>query len=165
MAQQKGVGLIEVMVGVLIFIGGISAVAGMQTKSLQATHDTIQRSQAFWMVNTVAELIRLNPEGLDSSTYQTKALEASTDLSSYCQGFPVQCIGASCSSDQMAAFDIHNLMCSNVDNLIEPLINIECGASCNRGAPVVITISWRSRAAEQGVLATRQKVEFRYNRN
>ncbi|WP_419835921.1 type IV pilus modification protein PilV [Endozoicomonas atrinae] len=163
MIRQKGVGLIEVMVGVLIFVGGVMAVAGMQSKAIRTNHDAIQRSQAVWMANATAELMKLNPAGLASSAYQNAASSASSNLTSFCQGAP-QCIGATCSSDQMAEFDIHNLMCSSVNTIIEPRIEIECSGSCGPTDKVKILISWKSRGSDSGVL-DRQNVEFRYNRN
>ncbi|USE37534.1 type IV pilus modification protein PilV [Endozoicomonas sp. SCSIO W0465] len=163
--RQKGIGLIEVMIGVLIFVGGVMAIAGMQTKAIQTNHDAIQRSQAVWMANAAAELMKLNPAGLASSAYQTAASRASANLNAYCPAAPPQCIGSTCSSDQMAEFDIHDLMCSSVNTIIEPRIEIECNASCGPTDKVRIQISWGSRRAEQGALADRQLVEFRYNRN
>ena len=163
--RQKGVGLIEVMVGVLIFVGGVMAVAGMQSKAIRTNHDAIQRSQAVWMANATAELMKLNPAGLASSAYQNAASRASSNLNSYCPVAPPPCIGSTCSSDQMAEFDVHNLMCSSVNTIIEPRIEIECSGSCGPTDKVKILISWGARGSEKGVLADRQQVEFRYNRN
>jgi|GEM_PF-4264121 len=164
-SQQKGVGLVEVMVGVLIFVGGVLAVAGMHSQALRSTHDSIQRSQALWLANAAAELMKLNPAGLGSASYQAAAVAASNNLSSYCASTPVQCIGNSCSANQMAAFDVHELMCKNANDMINPSIAINCAAPCSSGASVRIAIGWDSRGAEQGVLATRQQVEFSYKRN
>ena len=164
-SRQKGVGLIEVMVGVLIFVGGVIAVAGMHSQALRSTHDSIQRSQALWLANAAAELMKLNPAGLGSSSYQVAAASASNNLSSYCASTPAQCIGTSCTANQMAAFDVHELMCKNANDIINPSIAIDCPAPCGSGASVRIAIGWDSRGAEQGTLATRQQVEFSYNRN
>lgn len=170
--RQKGVGLIEVMIGVLIFVGGVMAVTGMQTQAIRTTHDTMQRSQAVWLANAAAELMKLNPGGLDSSTYQTAAATASADLDAYCLVVPATCIGTVCTPAQMADFDIHDLMCrnandinNNVSGIINPGITINCAAPCNQGDQVTITITWDSRGATAGVLAATQRVNFAYTRN
>ncbi len=164
-SRQKGVGLIEVMVGVLIFVSGVIAVAGMHSQALRSTHDSIQRSQALWLANAAAELMKLNPSGLNSSSYQAAAVSASNKLSSYCSSWPVQCIGASCTPNQMATFDMHELMCKNANDIINPTIAINCPPPCASGAIVRIAVGWDSRGAQQGILAARQKIEFSFNRN
>lgn len=165
LSRQKGIGLIEVMIGVLIFVGGVMAVAGMQSQAIRVTHDSLQRSQAVWLANATAELMKLNPAGLESSGYQTAATTASADIAAYCPVIPTQCIGTACTPGQMAAFDVHDLMCRNANDIINPTIVINCPAPCASGAVVTITIAWDSRGAEQGVLAVRQQVGFTYNRN
>ncbi|WP_257286388.1 type IV pilus modification protein PilV [Endozoicomonas sp. SESOKO1] len=163
--RQAGIGLVEVMIGVIIFVGGVMAVTGMQSQAIRANHDTIQRSQAVWMANATAELMRLNPTGLTNSAYQRESSRASANLGAYCQGSPPRCIGSTCNPDQMAAFDIHGLMCTGADTMIEPRIDISCVGSCGATDKVSILISWSARGSEKGVLADRQQFEFRYNRN
>ena len=163
--RQKGVGLIEVMVGVLIFVGGVMAVAGMQSHGLRSTYDSIQRSQAVWLANATAELTRMNPSGLANFAYQSTATNASNNLANFCASLPVQCIGTSCSPIQMATFDVHELMCKNANEIINPTMTIDCPAPCRSGASVRIAIGWDSRRAEQGVLADRQQVELSIKRN
>ncbi|WP_422462839.1 type IV pilus modification protein PilV [Endozoicomonas sp. ALB115] len=163
--RQKGIGIVEVMVGVLIFAGGVIAVTGMQSQAIRANHDAIQRSQAVWMVNAAAEVMRLNPAGLANSAYQRESSNASANLGSYCQASPPRCIGTTCNADQMAAFDIHGLMCSSANIVIEPRIDISCDGSCLPTDKVRVLISWAARGTEKGVLGDRQQVEFRYVRN
>lgn len=163
--RQKGIGLVEVMIGVLIFVGGVMAIAGMHSKAIRTNHDAIQRSQAVWMANAAAELMKLNPAGLANSAYQREASRASSNLGVYCQASTPHCIGTTCNPDQMAAFDIHGLMCSSVNTMIEPEIDVDCDGSCGPTDKVKILISWSARGSAKGVLADRQQVEFRYNRN
>ena len=163
--RQKGVGLIEVMVAVLIFVGGVMAVAGMQSQGLRSTYDSIQRSQAVWLANATAELTRMNPSGLANFAYQSTATNASNNMANFCASMPVQCIGTSCSPNQMASFDVHELMCKNANEIINPTMTIHCPAPCPSGASVRIAIAWDSRWAEQGVRADRQQVELSIKRN
>ncbi|WP_257295274.1 type IV pilus modification protein PilV [Endozoicomonas sp. YOMI1] len=161
--RQKGIGLVEVMIGVLIFAGGVMALTGMQSQAIRANHDAIQRSQAVWMANATAELMRLNPDGLP--TYVRESSAASANLDSFCQGSPPYCIGTTCDADLMASFDMHGLMCSSANTMIEPKMDIQCYGSCGPTDKVTILVSWGARGSEKGVLEDRQQVKFRYNRN
>ncbi|MBO9481367.1 type IV pilus modification protein PilV [Salinisphaera sp. G21_0] len=161
--RQKGIGLVEVMIGVLIFAGGVMAVTGMQSQAIRANHDAIQRSQAVWMANAAAELMRLNPAGLP--TYVRESSVASANLDAFCQGSPPYCIGTTCAADLMASFDMYGLMCSSANTMIEPKMDIQCDGSCGPTDKVRILVSWGARGSEKGVLADRQQVELRYNRN
>ena len=160
--NQQGIGLIEVMIAVFIFIGSVMAVNGMQTQALRVTHDSLQRSHATWVANAAVELMRLNPDGLNSSIYQTEAHTAST-VTPYCSIPPKNCIGATCSSSEMAQFDIFDLMCNGAANLINPNISINCTASCTQGDLVTFTINWDSRGAALG--AAQQELTLSYLRN
>ena len=163
--RQKGVGLIEVMVGVLIFVGGVMAVASMHSQAMRSTHDSIQRSQALWLANAAAELMKLNPAGLSNNAYQSVAESANKNMASFCSRRPVQCIGTSCTPNQMASFDVHDLMCKSSNAIINPAIAISCPSPCRPGAVVRVVIAWESRGSEKGVLATRQRVAFNFKRN
>ncbi|WP_257266803.1 type IV pilus modification protein PilV [Endozoicomonas sp. ONNA2] len=160
--RQKGMGLVEVMIGVLIFAGGVMAVTGMQSQAIRANHDAIQRSQAVWMANATAELMRLNSNGLPTYVRESSA---TANLGSFCQGFPPNCTGATCTADLMASFDLYGLMCSSANTMIEPKMDIQCDGSCGPTDKVTILVSWGARGSEKGVLADRQQVELRYNRN
>jgi type IV pilus assembly protein PilV len=58
--KQKGVGLIEVMVTVLILSTSLLALAALQNRSLQYNHEAYLRSQANILAYDLMDRIRLN---------------------------------------------------------------------------------------------------------
>ena len=69
LAHQKGATLIEILISILLLSLGMMAVAGMQAYSIAAQNNAIYRSVASTMANELAELIRLNPAGLNAGNY------------------------------------------------------------------------------------------------
>lgn len=161
---QRGVGLIEVLISMLIFLLGVLGVAGLQGQAIRVTHDSLQRSQAVWMANEIAERMKVNTDGLDSNMYQTLATTASTDITAYCALPPASCIGTSCSADQMAAYDVYDLMCKNM-GIINPQLTITCSTTpCAAGTLISVGVSWDSRGATGGIYSTRQQLSLNMRR-
>ena len=160
--QEKGFGLIEILISLLIFSLGILGVAGMQGQALRLTQDSLQRSQAVWMAYDLAERMWANPEGLEAGNrYQTTALSAATaGAASYCAGPPpTSCIGSTCTSNQMVDYDIFDLICNN-PGIVNPQLALTCTATpCIDGA-VTIDVSWDARGAVGGVFSGRQNLSI-----
>lgn len=64
--QQKGVGLIEVLVTVLIMGTSLLALGALQSRSLQLNHSAYLRSQANVMVYDILDRMRINAEAYTS---------------------------------------------------------------------------------------------------
>ena len=62
-SRQKGVGLMEVLVAMLILAIAILGYAALQVKATAATEESMKRSDALILLNGLAEKIRLNPTG------------------------------------------------------------------------------------------------------
>lgn len=111
-AGQRGSSLIEVLISVLLISLGMLAVAGMQAYSLAGQRNAANRAIASSMANELAELIRLNPTGLNAANYNIQF------LSTQVPGPPVvaTCVGSTPPNDgqypfcntaaSLAAFDI-----------------------------------------------------------
>lgn len=69
LAHQRGATLIEILISILLLSLGMMAVAGMQAYSIAAQNNAVYRSVASTMANELAELIRLNPAGLNAGNY------------------------------------------------------------------------------------------------
>jgi type IV pilus assembly protein PilV len=59
-ARQKGFGLIEILVALLILAIGLLGMASLQTTSLQQTTGSQTRTQAILLANDIVERIRAN---------------------------------------------------------------------------------------------------------
>jgi type IV pilus assembly protein PilV len=67
--RQRGASLLEVLVAMLLLSFGMLALAGMQAYSVAAQKNAANRAIASALAGELAELIRLNPDGLATKKY------------------------------------------------------------------------------------------------
>lgn len=60
--RQRGVSLLEVMVSVLVLGIGLLGVAALQTSSMRNTNSALEKTMAVILTDTLAELLRANPD-------------------------------------------------------------------------------------------------------
>jgi type IV pilus assembly protein PilV len=101
--RERGVGLIEVLVALLVLSVGILAVIGMQISGKQANYDAVQRTTASHLAMDMVERMRANPTAL--SSYVTGALLGAGSLSAPARACDSS--GTSCTPAQMAAADLY----------------------------------------------------------
>lgn len=116
---QRGVGLVEVLVSLLLLAIGIVGFALLQMKALDASIEASKRIQAMSIAKDIAERIRANQDGLtkniesqqpdaqgNKEIYKAyiKAFEGNESLSSYTYS---KCFGGqtACSSEDFAKED------------------------------------------------------------
>ena len=99
MSGQKGVGLIEILVALLILAIGILGFIALQYRAVEATSEAINRVQAMNIARDMAERIRANRSGFTS--YKTETSTAGNQTS-----FATNCITDSCSAADLADFDV-----------------------------------------------------------
>lgn len=99
MSSQKGVGLIEILVALLILAIGILGFIALQYRAVEATSEAINRVQAINIARDMAERIRANRSGFTS--YKTETSTAGNQTS-----FATNCITDSCSAADLADFDV-----------------------------------------------------------
>lgn len=97
--SQKGVGLIEVLVALLVLAIGILGFVALQYRAVEATSEAINRVQAMNIARDMAERIRTNREGL--ATYKTQVANATTETD-----VTVDCIANVCTATNLANFDV-----------------------------------------------------------
>ena len=79
--QQHGVGLIEVLAAVIILSIGFLAAGRMQVQGVRAAQEANVRSQAFFLVNDMADRMRANSAGTALNAYN----DADTSNNNYQQ--------------------------------------------------------------------------------
>ena len=78
--SQRGVGLIEVLVAVLILALGLLGMAGLQSTSLRANQSSYARSQAVMFSYYMLDAMRADPTAARSGNYNTTKLCDATAL-------------------------------------------------------------------------------------
>lgn len=97
---QRGAGLIEVLVAVLVLAIGLLGLAGLQTQSLRFNNEAYFRTQASLLVMDMADRMRTNMEQVREqvSTYTIEKTDTVPVTVRSCQT-------NSCSASQLAEFD------------------------------------------------------------
>lgn len=175
LATQRGVGLIEVLIALVIFALGVVGMAGLQLRTMSVTIDSTQRSYVVSKAQDIADRIRSS--GIPTADYLTVNNPASANSDgTYCDT-PVATVCADaqgndvtqCSVPEMRAFDLFDALCVGEGSLQQQVAewqsNITCQyplagvmtdtASCNElGATVTIDISWFARSVANDASAT-----------
>lgn len=59
-STQRGIGLVEVMIAVLVLAIGLLGLASMQTNGMRMNNGSMSRSQAVFLANDIVERVRAN---------------------------------------------------------------------------------------------------------
>ncbi|MFV5593245.1 type IV pilus modification protein PilV [Acinetobacter junii] len=102
-SKQKGVGLIEVLVALVILAVGVLGFVALQYRAVEATSEAINRVQAMNVARDLAERIRANRDELE--TYKTQIQTASNQ-----EPFEANCITTKCSASALADFDVSQVV-------------------------------------------------------
>ena len=100
-ARQRGVGLLEVLLAVVVVSIGFLSVARMQMEGMRASREAYALSQARLMLTDMTERMRANRPGLASGAYD--ALDTAADAA------PPDCTtnGVRCTPAELARADLH----------------------------------------------------------
>lgn len=113
--QQRGVGLLEVLVAILILAVGVLGFSALQVRAVSSTSEGFARAQAMGSMRMLAESMRTNPTALN--TYIANINTGSvTPPGKTCMGNNTGSEVA-CTADQLAVFDSYqmNLTTQNQD--------------------------------------------------
>lgn len=135
---QRGVGMLEVLIAVLVIAIGALGFAGIQLTALKSSEDANYRAHATLIAQDAIERFLANPTELDLYTslgsWQSGAVAPG--------GQPVnwkQCIDNACSSAEMARWDIEQLRWVTANSLPSgQLVTRACGFN---GLDCVV-VSW-----------------------
>lgn len=98
MYDQKGAGLIEVMVGLLVLAVGLLGFAGLQNASLAYSQKAYAYSQASFVAQDILERMRANRTAVANADYDLNYSDT--------PGALTDCSSSSCTALQMANWDL-----------------------------------------------------------
>ncbi len=99
---QKGVGLIEVLIALLLLAVGVLGYSILQIRAVEASSEALSRSQGMLILRTLAENMRANPVG---QTSYPAAVRAFTNITTSPTTPNPSCSNLVCTPAQMANFD------------------------------------------------------------
>lgn len=171
--QQQGTTLIEILISVFVLAIGLLGQAVLQTKAMQSTFDSSQRSQAMWLAQEIVERMRVNVLGVERGHY-TKALnkyksscEHSAQPAKLCSDHSNtsgKSSGVVCNTEELANFDSWELLCgydsqasSNTKDTISKLtstmkcidVDLSDSLPCSPGSDIKLKINWKTSFRKQ----------------
>ena len=122
--SQRGVGMIEVLVAMLLLAIGVLGYAALQVRAVEATSEALNRSQSMVILRGLAEKIRVNnaaqldtpaipanpptvPLLIPAVNGYPSAIRTYSSFSSSTTAPTPNCNAATCNVTQMAAFDAY----------------------------------------------------------
>lgn len=149
--SQRGFSLIEVLVAVLVVSIGLVGLAGMQLVGLKGNQQSFSKNQAAHHTQSLLERMRGNPAAVINGDYTVDTAVTPLNCSA---GQPINCTAAasSCSSAQIADYDIYQSFCGNQNSssggirgdLSGSQLKISCNGACGTG-DISIDISWNEQ--------------------
>lgn len=98
--NQKGVGLIEVLVAILVLAIAVLGFVVLQSRAIEATGESVQRIQAMNIARDIAERIRANRDGWEKYKAEFTSTAKQKDGTKDCATTE-----AVCTQDELADFD------------------------------------------------------------
>lgn len=133
---QRGAGLIEVLVAVLILAIGLLGIAAMQTTALRNNQSALERSQAVVQSYAIFDAMRANREQAESGAYNLAALTCA--------------IGAAPDPAQTLA---QNDLITWLQSVQATLGPDACGqVVCRVDSPCTVTVQWNDVRASDGAV-------------
>ena len=117
--QQKGVGLVEVLVALLLLAIGVLGFSALQMKAVEATSEAMNQVNAMNIARDLSERIRINRDGLLDYKKITTPKVCSTDTG-----------GIFCTASQMAGYDFKQVSDKAADLGMELAI-LDCKGSAD----------------------------------
>lgn len=110
--NERGVGMLEVLITLFIMSVGLLGLAAMQTTSLKDSGDAIQRSKAVLFVADIIDRMRANPGGMAdyavTLTQNVNNWAANNCIDSYSdQHDTISGSATNCTAQEMARYDVY----------------------------------------------------------
>lgn len=142
--QQQGLGMIEILIALFVVSFGSLAAAAMQMGSMSITQESLFKTQAVRIAQSITEDMRANPEGVALGLY--------SDVDTAVVISAPDCFATGCSVEQIAQIDIARWANSIVPTDGSPLVfrsgneGSEARATVQSSIPDLhtITVSWQT---------------------
>lgn len=138
--SQKGVGLIEVLVALLLLGIGILGFVALQYRAVESTSEAINRVQAINIARDMAERIRVNRDAI--ATYKTQTGTATDQLN-----FATDCVSNNCTAADLADFDVSQVA-AKAATLGMTINMLTCAGNSN--GRNCIYVAWGDTSATNG---------------
>lgn len=140
--RQKGIGLIEVLVALLILAVAILGFSAMQMSAVRTTDESVMRSRAMTVMRSGAEVMRSNPQAIIPFRTRLNELQDETDAVNI-----TDCIDNACNPTNLANRDAEALHNYAVDNEIRVNL-LQCPDTDGNQTKQCMIASWGETLAD-----------------
>lgn len=170
--RQRGVGMIEVLITLVILAVGLLGVASLQFVGSFSNKEALARTQAVLVAEQMTERIRASTVAstvtdgfvvhnnyVDAAIYNFNNLSCSGDTPAYechCLSFPIEipnCEANECIAADLAIFDAYQMSCSVVRENANAEIIVTCddtnigdSDACTAGSIHTIMVKWPAQS-------------------
>jgi len=153
--RQRGIGIIEVLIALLVVSIGVLGVAGLQLAGLQNSAGSFNRAKALLLAENMATQMRSNTEAIENGWFDSfdySSISCAARPVPYCQASSSGA-GDYCTPAELASFDIALVACGDwggtdsrqgvVGSLPNGELNVACDASpCDAESTYTVSVSW-----------------------
>jgi len=153
--QQSGFSLLEVLISMLVLGVGLLGLGGLQVASLKGTANAHSRTIATMFAMDLADRMRANPLGVKGGFY---GKSVSCSGGAYCRN------STYCTPQQIAVFDLQEVLCGTKNTLLNGTLEVTCNVNCSaKHAIHNITITWgetktHSKTTSDNIIQTQSLV-------
>lgn len=168
LTPQKGVGMIEVLITLIILAVGLLGVASLQFVGSFSNKEALARTQAVMVAQQMSERLRastvasigtdgfvVNNQYFDSDIYNFGNLScasSATNYDCYCLAIPANipnCQTGECTASEVATFDAYQMSCALARENPNASLSLACddtittdADACTAGSMHTIMVSW-----------------------
>ena len=139
LSHQRGVGMMEILVALLILAIGVLGFVALQYRALEASAESTNRVQAITIARDLAERIRVNRNAF--SVYKTELSTAANQ-----KAYKTNCLTTNCSNTDLADFDVSQVV-SRATTFGMTMNIMNCTGTNNRSC---IYVAWGDSSATDG---------------
>ncbi len=174
--HQRGVGIIEVLVALVVISFGVLGMAGLQLTGIKHTTSSYNRAKALLLIENMATRMRINHQAVIDGDYAgfdtANGYDCAVKPTPYCQDSPTGA-GESCTSGELAAFDLFSVACGAwgtkgaSDGVLGMLpansnLKVACNDSpCKADSAYTISITWTERSSPSDDTTETRNVSMR----
>lgn len=140
-SSQRGIGLVEVLIALLVVAIGVLGYAGLQLQALDSTTMAYTRSQATSIAQAAVERVKANP--LSAGYYLNNGNWPTAEPGA---NFDETCTNQDCTPDQIAAWDVAQLRWLAWNLLPSGRLDV---SSCAGSALQCVRVSWNETMPDE----------------
>lgn len=155
MDRQYGIGLMELLISLILFMICVVALTNMQMKSGMESLDNQQRSAALWKARGLIDRISANKTNAAIVQYQSSIAQSDTcpkQPVKRCEPSSASSTTAQCTSKEMAVYDVWSVFCETETGLSSQLIehsaSLSCTGACTPSSNMTLRIAWVSKYSD-----------------